>query len=302
VRSICVAHLVHAANGIEPLERFLRSYTTHDAGAEHDLVLLLKGFDGLPAARRHVELAGPGTRTLLVGDGGYDLGAYWDAVAALEHETLVFVNSFSEVLAAGWLGALTGALADRTVGLAGATGSWNSQRGYLAYQLGLPSGYEAGSPGRATARRELLRVHGATDRGWAPHKAGSALDFAVRLRDFRRTFPAPHLRTNAFAASRELLARVPPPPVGSKRDAHRFESGRASLTERVRALGLRAVVVGRDGVSYDVADWPQSETFNQAAQENLLVADNRTRLYASSDARGRAVLAWLAWGARGRVA
>jgi hypothetical protein len=301
VRTICVAHLVHADNGIEPLERFLRSHRAHDAGAEHDLVLLLKGFDGPEAARRHVELAGPGTRTLAVGDGGLDLGAYWEAAARLEHETLVFVNSFSEVLCDGWLGGLEGALADPSVAIAGATGSWNSQRGYLAYQLGLPSGYEASSPGRGAARRELLRVHGATDRGWGAHKAGSALDYAVRLRDFPRTFPAPHLRTNAFAASRELLARVAPPPIRSKRDAHRFESGRHGLTARVRALGLRAVVVGRDGVSHDIADWPQSNTFNQAAQENLLVADNRTRLYAAADLRGREVLAWLSWGARGRA-
>jgi hypothetical protein len=298
---ICVAHLVHAANGLEALERFLRSYRAHDAGAEHDLVLLLKGFDGAAAARRHVELAGPGAGTLLVGSAGYDLGAYWSAVERLPHELLVFVNSFSEVLAADWLGKLTRALDDPSVGVAGATGSWNSQRGYLAYQLGLPSPYAEAFPSRRAARLALLALHGDRDRGWMLHKAGTARDYLLRLRGLG-TFPAPHLRTNAFAASRELLACVAPPPIRAKHDAHRFESGPQGLTGQVRALGLRCVVVGRDGVSYDIADWPRSHTFNQAGQENLLVADNRTTLYDASDATGRQYLAWLAWGRDGHAA
>lgn len=297
--TVCVAHLVHEANGLAPLERFVRSYRAYDAGATHELVLLLKGFADAGAARRHVELAGPGSRTLLVGDAGYDLGAYWSALHRLEYETVCFVNSFSEVLAGGWLGKLVGALDDPGVGVAGASGSWNSQRGYLAYQLGLPSAYARGFPSRGEARRAFLRIDGAADRGWALHKAGTALEFARRARGFDG-FPAPHVRTNAFAASRELLRSITLPPIRAKFDAHRFESGRGGLTAQVQARGLRCVVVGRDGVVYEAADWPESATFNQGAQENLLVGDNRTSLYAAGDERARQYLAWMAWGDRAR--
>jgi hypothetical protein len=33
---VCVVHLVRACNGIEPLKRFLTSYTQHPAGMKHD--------------------------------------------------------------------------------------------------------------------------------------------------------------------------------------------------------------------------------------------------------------------------
>jgi hypothetical protein len=300
VRTIGLAHLVHASNGPQPLERFLAAHRAHDAGVDHELVLLLKGFTDARAAREHVALAGHATRTLLVPDDGYDLGAYWTAVARLEHETLVFVNSFAEPLADGWLARLAGALDEPSVGVAGATGSWASQRDYLRWQLCLPSGYAGSFTSRREARAQLLRIHDANDRGWLAHKAGAALDGLVRLRG-ATGFPAAHLRTNAFAARRELLARIVLPPIRTKADAHRFESGADSFTAHVRGRGLRAVVVGRDGVVHDEGGWAASATFNQGRQEHLLVADNRTRLYDRADMRGRQHLAWLAWGPLGRA-
>ena len=41
---LALVHLVRKANGPEPFRRFLESYRAVDAGAPHDLVLLLKGF------------------------------------------------------------------------------------------------------------------------------------------------------------------------------------------------------------------------------------------------------------------
>ncbi|MGI8557504.1 MAG: hypothetical protein ACR2ND_04210 [Solirubrobacteraceae bacterium] len=294
---LCVAYLVHARNGLEPVQRFLRSYGDRSAGVEHEFVLLLKGFAREEHACEHLALAGSEMRTLLVPSAGYDLTAYWHAAARLAHDRVCFLNSFSEILADNWLSMLTSPLDDSSIGVVGSSGSWASQRGYAAYQLGLPTHYAAAFPSRHDARMAFLEIDGRTSRGRLLHKAGTALDYIRRLRGFD-PFPAPHLRTNAFAARRELLAQIVLPPIRGKLDAHRFESGRPGMTAQVHAMGLRCTVVGRDGAHYGPGDWPSSRTFSQGAQENLLVADNRTNLYAAADARGRQYLSWLAWGER----
>jgi hypothetical protein len=95
---------------------------------------------------------------------------------------------------------------------------------------------------------------------------------------------------------RETLRRVRLGPLRMKLSAYKFESGKESLTNQVRGFGLRALVVGRDGQAYAPERWHQSNTFWQSRQENLLVADNQTELYMSSDAATRAEFAQYAWG------
>jgi hypothetical protein len=113
-------------------------------------------------------------------------------------------------------------------------------------------------------------------------------------------FPNPHLRTNAFALRRGVLEQLRWGDPRTKGSSRRLESGRRSLTRQVQGLGLRPLVVGRDGRGYEVAEWPNSGTFRSGEQENLLVADNRTDQYAQADAAERLWLATMAWGANAR--
>jgi hypothetical protein len=62
---------------------------------------------------------------------------------------------------------------------------------------------------------------------------------------------------------------------------------------------LEARVVGRDGVAYPPECWQESRTFRTGEQENLLIADNRTRHYQDGGRLTRWGLAWLAWGGPG---
>ena len=54
---------------------------------------------------------------------------------------------------------------------------------------------------------------------------------------------------------RELFLSLDFPVFASKQDVYRFESGRKSLTRQVLAIGLKPVVVGRDGVVYEISEW-----------------------------------------------
>lgn len=282
---IGLVYLAWAPLGPEPVREFLRSYGVHRAGAGHELVVVLNGgVRGGPNAggtekstEEHADpAAGSTARTALLAElrgvehrlvelerPVLDLPAYGLAALQLEHERLCLLNSYSTILADGWLGVLARALDAPEVGLVGATGSWESQaewiRGrpvYWPYQLaGLPR-----------ARRDYPR------------------------------FPNPHVRTTAFMLERALLLEIGLQHAADKRATYLLESGPHSVTRQVQARRLGAVVAGRDGHAYDVEEWPRSATYRAGGQENLLVADNRTGDWERASPQLRRRLSHDAWG------
>lgn len=268
---IGLVHLVWAPLGPDPLRRFLRSYRAHDAGAEHELVVVLNGASAdLGGGARRAQLAElQGTEHTLIelAQPVLDLAAYGEAARRLEHSRLCFVNSYSVILAERWLALLSRALDLPGVGLAGASASWESQAEWI--------------------------------RGRVRHWPLQLLTLARARRDYPR-FPNPHVRTTGFVIERAALLDMALEQVGDKRSAYLLESGRESITRQVQRRGLRAVVVGRDGRLYDVEEWPLSRTFRAGAQENLLVADNQTDAYRAASSRLRRRLAHDSWGSRYR--
>jgi hypothetical protein len=285
---IGLIYLVWGPLGPKPLREFLRSYQDHATGVEHELVIMFNGvaheeprdkFNG-PSGESSRLSASTQRAALLAELGGtehclvelehpvLDLPAYGLAARQLEHDRLCFLNSYSTILADGWLGQLARALDEPGVGMAGATGSWESQaewvRGkpvYWPYQLAL-----------------LRRAR----------------------RDYPR-FPNPHLRTTAFAIDRLLLLEIGLERAVDKHATYLLESGWSSLTRHIVERDLRPVVVGRDGRIFDVEDWPRSATYRAGGQENLLVADNRTRDWGRASARLRRRLSRDAWGEKACV-
>jgi hypothetical protein len=116
-----------------------------------------------------------------------------------------------------------------------------------------------------------------------------------RLRPGFEPFPNPHLRTNGFAMERRLVLELDWGSELTRAETVMLEGGRQSLTRQVRRRGLATVVVGRDGVAYPPERWYDSRTFRRDEQENLLLADNRTRHYQEGGRATRLFLAWLAW-------
>lgn len=264
---IGLSYLVWAPLGAEPLRTFLHSYHAHTAGAEHELIIVLNGagIEGAALSRERVlaELGGTAHRLLELERPMQDLAAYGEAARQSEHERLCFLNSFSVILAAGWLGHLAHAVQLPGVGLVGATGSWESQAEWMR-----------GDP-----------------RGWA--RQLSAI-FAAR-REFPR-FPNPHIRTTAFMLDRQTTLELDLLQARDKRTAYLLESGWRGLTRQVLESGRRAIVVGRDGRAYDIPEWRASRTYRAGNQDNLLVADNRTEAWQRASPRMRRRLSRDAWG------
>jgi hypothetical protein len=266
---IGLVYLLWAPLGAGPLREFLDSYRAHQAGVEHELVIVLNGAGregpADQACREALlgELEGTEHRLLELERPALDLAAYGLSAQRVEHEQLCFLNSYSVVLVAGWLSHLARALEDPTVGLVGASGSWESQAEWVRGKL----------------------VH------WPYQLAG----LRSARRDYPR-FPNPHIRTTAFMLQRRALLAMGLELAHDKHATYLLESGHRSITAQVAALGLRSVVVGRDGCAYGVDDWPVSHTYRSGTQENLLVADRRTVDWLRAPNRLRRRLSRDAWG------
>ncbi len=297
-----VVHLVRRKNGVAPFERFLVSYREHPAGIPHDLVLIFKGFPFKRGTEAYDRLlADVPHRRMYLADYGFDLRPYFRAVAALEHRYLCFLNSFSRILDRDWLAKLHRWASANGVGVAGATASYQS---FSTHSADRDRMLRAMSP-VAQLRWRINHVFEGMQARLVAQRGAAWLLGEAGLWDPARYFPPfpnYHVRTNAFMASRETLAGVRIGPVLFKLSAFMFESGRDSLTNQIVRLGLRPLMVGGDGVGYEKENWHRSNTFRQGRQENLLVADNQTDLYAAADAGGRAELSRLAWGEHARPA
>jgi hypothetical protein len=300
-----VVHLVRRANGLEALDAFLASYRRHPAGMPHELILVLKGFDGDERSiATHRSLAEDlDARWLSVPDDGFDLGSYRRAALQLTHRRLLFLNSFSVILADGWLELLSAAASRPHVGAVAATGSWGSQGSHLRYGLGLGGPYASVFEGRAATQRVFAELAAAPESSATAEKrrrpVRTALEVGtsmLRQASGFASFPSPHLRTNGLLIERETWLGICPRMPRDKLAAHLLESGRRGLTARLRARGLHTLVVGRDGGAERSERWPQTRTFWQGEQENLLIGDNQTRAYQLGDAHRRGVLSGYAWG------
>ncbi len=295
--AIGVVYLYRFAEGESFARTFLESYRAHPAGIEHDLHVILKGFPDKKASAAARALFGAVPANLIeLDDSGYDIGSYLAAACRVANNQLVFLNTFSEILADNWLAHLDAALNRSDVGLVGATGSWQSLgSGYVAAALRLahwirhPIGYvkshfEAGShasAGTGVPRRSFrdiaLKIRGLAD-----------------LYEFGR-YPNPHIRTNAFMIDRERFLSLHSTPFRRKADVYKFESGRRSMTNQILRMKLKALVVDRSGKTYDIDAWRTSSTYWTGAQENLMIADNMTRKYAQGTAQLRHLLENYAW-------
>ena len=296
MHELALVHLVRRQNGTAPFERFLASYRAHPAGVRHELVILFKGFPGEGGTRDYdALLLDLPHRRLFVSDCGFDLNAYFAAAHLLDYGYLCFLNSFSRILDDGWLHKLFRWARQEGVGLVGATGSCQSiAGGYTAHQKKM----DALPP----VRRFRTRLAAALTDRRPGALAQRATLWGLRLagvwrpaRDFP-PFPNYHLRTNGFMGARATLLRINAAPMRMKLSAYRLESGNDSVTNQVLRLGLRVLVVGRDGEAYEPARWHLSNTFWQSREENLLVADNQTEAYLLSDSARRSELSEYAWG------
>jgi len=272
--------------GLNSASRFFASYRANPAGLPHELVVLLKGWEGVAGAREVRAMAEAlQARLIEVPDDGYDWGAYMRAAAQLPHDWFCFLNTHSRILVPDWLRKLRHAAEQPGIAAAGATGSFGSVLPDLRL-LGVRFQDVRERRGFAMAGAAVLRA-----------LAGYPNGMAKLLPDFRRP-PNPHLRSNAFTVRRaDFLAFAHANSIpASKKDALILENGRGSFTSFLAKSGRLTAVAGADGRAYPPEAWPESGTFWVPGQPNLLVEDNQTQDYRDAGAHRRRFLEKAAWG------
>lgn len=271
---VLVAHLVRKGNDPGAARTFLESYAAHPAGMPHRLLMIYKGFASPDECAAYEPLlAAIEHDRLFVPDAGFDIGAYRATALERPADHYVFLNSFSRITTPGWLETMYRHARAERVGVVAATASNQSLASDL---LDMQRGLRGSARDAVQLARRMARYF-----GW--------------VRGRFPAFPNPHVRTNAFLIAGDVFRRLSFPRLASKWDAYRFESGLASLTRQIGDGGLRALVVGRDGRGYAASEWGASRTFWSGNQENVLVEDKQTRLYAEGDAELRERLAYAAW-------
>lgn len=120
-----------------------------------------------------------------------------------------------------------------------------------------------------------------------PHKIWNWLFFGP--------FPNPHIRTTGFMMPGTIMKQVWPRFTPAKRIAYMAESGRNSITNKVRRLGRDAVVVNKSGQAFSPNAWRDSFTYRAGEQQLLMIADKQTNLFATASPEGRRRQSWAAW-------
>jgi hypothetical protein len=271
---ICVVHLVRAKNGIQPFRNFLESYLKYDSGADHDLLIIFKGFIGTNGTGQYTQLLKEiSFKAIHMHDFGFDIRSFFLAVNKINKKYFCFLNSFSTIRGREWLSKLNRNLTQNGIGLVGATGSYESH--YSNFLI------EQKSIGFAKTQLARRLVH----------------FFAkMKYEYYFDPFPNYHIRTNGFMISQDVMRKIRHGIILSKMDAHRFESGKRSLTKQVLQMNLGVRVIGKNGEDYRMEDWCRSDTFRQGDQNNLLIADNQTNAYLDAGADLKRKLSGYAWG------
>jgi hypothetical protein len=124
--------LVYLARGadddsIKHFTRFVEAYRSCPAGLAHDLTVVFKGF----TSERSLEEGLSVFQTLPINpihtdDLKFDIGAFADAVQQIESDRVCFLNTNAEPVSPDWLLKLALNLEQPGIGLAGATGSFES--------------------------------------------------------------------------------------------------------------------------------------------------------------------------------
>lgn len=266
---IGVIHLVRKKNGMKPFRNFLKSYLENSAGIDHELLILYKGFFWKSDINSYEELLKDIPHSFLkIADFGFDLRSYFIAAERCNNKYCCFLNSFSVILDKDWLLKFYQHISQKDVGIVGATGSWGSiSRKWICNEERIPSWVEL-------ARR--IRM--------------------VLLSRYFDGFPNHHIRTNSFIISRDILLKIRKVIIYTKIQAYYLESGRLGITKQIEKMGLKSIVVGRNGQGYEKDEWNISNTFWHGEQENLLISDNQTRKYDSCDLLYRKKCERFAWG------
>ena len=128
---IAVAYLLRGkdTNWQDCCNRFLYSYQQYAAGCDHELHIIIKGFECPEDELRARQIIAPlECHVSSVADDAFDIGAYREWSKGIKNTVICLMNTGSEILADHWLQKLHGNFLDPSVRIVSVDVSYNRNR------------------------------------------------------------------------------------------------------------------------------------------------------------------------------
>lgn len=280
---ITLVYLSYVPYGVGKLDSFLLSYNNKLPGINHEFYILFNGHECesqlLPfftsLSRANI------TFKYLISPEKFDIDSYFYFARNVKSDYYCFLNTHSIIVSDQWLlKLLTPFHNDKNVGVAGATGGYGNAKHDEEY-------------------RSIL----------SDFRSLTFIKFKKALLYRFNYYPKvlPHVRTNAFMIKSDIFMKlkyynIRPSIINliknfsnTKHKSLSFEHGNRSMTIQVLKLGLKPVIVGDNGLVYEINSWIFSKTFWLEDQSNLLVKDNQTLKYESANTEEKKNMQYSAW-------
>lgn len=270
MKDIAVFYLLRKKNKKTCFFEFIESYTANQAGLKHDLFIILKGFninDDISWVAS--KLKGIDYKTINCPDRGFDIYAYFYSAKRINHEYVMFLNSFSIICSQDWLNKIFQCINEKVIAV-GCSGSWESVSSSFYYN----------------------HIYTNSD---TFKKALNLLLYPFIAMLFPR-FPSSHLRTNAFLIKRELFLKYNHHiPYLFKLQAWLFENGRNSLSAFIRKQKKSFGVVDNNGLFFNEEGLFSSKTFANPNGQNAIIVDNQIKNFIQLNSQQKEIKSNLNW-------
>tara|TARA_X000000950_G_C13918288_1_gene662014 strand:+ start:722 stop:1555 length:834 start_codon:yes stop_codon:yes gene_type:complete len=270
MKEIGIFYLLRKKNDRSYFFKFIDSYKEFEAGQDHDLLIILKGFKKnddikwIADSLRDIDF-----NVIFYPDKGFDISAYFYASRKVKYEHVMFINSFSSITSKNWLNKIFKYI-DNEVIAVGCSGSFESISSSFYYN-------------KIYANKNILK------------KAINVFFYPFVLLFFQK-FPSSHIRTNAFLINRKFfLGYNFKIPHKLKIQAWFFENGRTSLSKFITRKGKNYGLVNKDGNFYSELKFNESKTFADLNENNALITDNQISNFSKLNTEQKKIKSLLNW-------
>jgi hypothetical protein len=265
-----VIFLANHNEGISSLIRFIKYYQIYKSGIKHNLIICFKNFYDEKSKAKWKKVINNRIKYKLYLDNykvdDYDWGSYRRIAKNNKNKIILFLNSHSYPIKNNWLKLIVKHYTKKS--LVGCTASYASlSSSFFSY----PKYY----------RMNFLKclIYGFFN----------LFRFPI--------FPNPHIRSNAFLIKgSDFLSLKLPIFFQYKLQTNMSESGWFGMTRQLKKKKFKIILANSRGEGYLESAWAKSETFSYKNQDNLIISDNRTRIYKGSTLKDKKKEQKFHWG------
>jgi hypothetical protein len=245
-----VVYLAYEPYKIDNFKKFINKYKYHHSGQKHRLVICFKKFSSKRSILEWKKFLKGIKYTAIIDNckiDGFDFGSYIRVANKYKNKIILFLNSYSYPTVNNWLKLITKHYDENTlVGCSASYGSLSSSFFTKYYRINI-----------------LKRLM---------YGFANLFRFPV--------FPNPQIRSNAFLIKgSDFLSLKVPKFFKNKIQTSLIESGWSGMTRQFKRRKFRIILASSNGMGFKENNWLNSEVYSFKNQKNLIISDNRTRIY-----------------------